>query len=101
VNEFFPILLTAEERKLFPECPRFVRWELVAPYEAQAIANHDQTFKRLAERGGLDPSELRAVVEGTSMRELVEKFQSAKTPAEQVLFLFESVEWLEKFVESK
>lgn len=39
-------------------CPREVPWSLVAPHEAQAKRNHDQTLQRLAERGGLDPKEM-------------------------------------------
>ena len=35
---------------------------LVAPHEAQAMRNHQQTVKRLAERGGLDPIEMLAVL---------------------------------------
>jgi hypothetical protein len=33
------------------------------PHRRQALANHDQTLERLAERGGLDPGEMVAVVE--------------------------------------
>ena len=36
---------------------------IVAPHERQARANHGQTLKRLAERGGLCPIELVAVLE--------------------------------------
>jgi hypothetical protein len=45
-------------------CPRTVPWSLLAPHEAQAKRNHDQTLKRLAERGGLCPSEMVNVIEG-------------------------------------
>lgn len=41
-----------------------VPWELVAPHEQQAKRNHQQTLARLNQRGGLDPIELRAVMEG-------------------------------------
>ena len=44
-------------------CPRDVPWDLVAPHERQALRNHDQTLERLAERGGLSPAELLAVLE--------------------------------------
>lgn len=40
-----------------------VPWSLIAPHERQAQKNHDQTLERLAERGGLDPSEMVAVIE--------------------------------------
>jgi hypothetical protein len=40
-----------------------VPWSLVGPHEKQALANHGQTLARLAERGGLDVTELAAVLE--------------------------------------
>lgn len=46
-----------------------VPWSFVAPYEAQAFANHDQSLERLHERGGLDPCELWAVVHGCRYRD--------------------------------
>ena len=50
--------------KLPENCPESVPWELVAPHEAQAMRNHcGQTLKRLAERGGLGPCEMVAVLE--------------------------------------
>lgn len=50
-------------------CPRFVPWSFVAPHEAQALANHGQTLRRLAARGGLSPAELLAVVSGKAWRD--------------------------------
>lgn len=44
-------------------CPRSVPWSLLAPHEAQALANHDQTLERLAQRGGLSPFEMVLVIE--------------------------------------
>lgn len=46
-----------------------VPWELVAPHEEQARSNHDQSLRRLHERGGLSPRELWAVVHGKRWRE--------------------------------
>lgn len=40
-----------------------VPWAFVAPHARQAQANHSQTLVRLAQRQGLDPTELLAVVE--------------------------------------
>lgn len=59
----FPILRDWQDRKR-PGGPRrrSVPWALVAPHSAQAWRNHDQTLERLAERGGLDPAELVAVL---------------------------------------
>lgn len=39
-----------------------VPWRLVAPFEAMAIANHDQDLKTLARRGGLSAGELWCIV---------------------------------------
>ena len=41
-----------------------IPWAAIAPSELQARRNHDQTLDRLAERGGLSPSEAIAVLEG-------------------------------------
>lgn len=40
-----------------------VPWSLIAPHEIQAQKNHHQTLERVAERGGLCPSEMVAVIE--------------------------------------
>lgn len=50
--------------------PKAIPWELVAPHESQALANHSQTLERLNERGGLDPRELYGVMNGYKWREL-------------------------------
>lgn len=55
----FPILA---ERAGSPKT--YVPWDLMAPHEAQALKNHTQTLDRLAQRGGLDPAEAVAVLEG-------------------------------------
>ncbi len=46
--------------KKFPDCPKEVPFELLD--EHQAKSNHSQTLQRLAERGGLYPSEMIAVI---------------------------------------
>jgi hypothetical protein len=43
---------------------------VVLPHEAQARANHDQTLQRLAERGGLAPCELAAVLNDRIWRKM-------------------------------
>lgn len=40
-----------------------IPWEVIATHEKQAMSNHGQTIKRLAERGGLDWVEALAVIE--------------------------------------
>lgn len=62
----FPVLWQGD-RKYLAElkrlgCPRTVPLALVQPHEHQALRNHDQTLARLAERGGLGPAELVAVL---------------------------------------
>jgi chorismate mutase len=46
-----------------------VPWSLIAPYEAQARANHGQSLKRLAERGGLGISEAMAIMSEAAFRD--------------------------------
>lgn len=46
-----------------------VPWEFVAPHERQAIVNHEQTLRRLAQRGGLSPKELWCVVHSKRWRD--------------------------------
>ena len=45
-------------------CPSDVPWGLVETNAKQCERNHGQTPERLAERGGLHPVELVAVIEG-------------------------------------
>ena len=45
-----------------------IPWSLIAPHEAQARRNHNQTLKRLAERLGLSPCEAVAVLEDREWR---------------------------------
>lgn len=67
----FPVLIQGSREKCVAlraaGCPETVPWDLLAPHEKQALRNHDQTLKRLAERGGLSPAEMVAVIEGSSI----------------------------------
>jgi len=45
-------------RELSNKCPASVPWSFVEDHEEQAQTNHYQTLERLAERGGLSPTEL-------------------------------------------
>lgn len=49
---------------------RSIPFAAVAPYEDRAKQNHDQSLDRLNERGGLDVSELWAIVHGKTLREV-------------------------------
>ena len=52
-------------------CPRAVPWWMVQQHETQAMRNHGgQTLVRLAERGGLGPDELCAVLEDRRWTEM-------------------------------
>ena len=65
----FPVLLSYSDVGKFEDCPKSVPWECIEPYEWQARRNHgQQSLQRLAERGGLDPTELVAVMERRSWR---------------------------------
>lgn len=54
-----------------------IPWEMIAPYESQAQSNHQQSLERLAERGGLDPSEALAVLESRRWHMMDPKFALA------------------------
>jgi hypothetical protein len=43
-------------------CPRSVPWEFVVEHAGGCMRNHSQTPERLAERGGLAPAEIVAVI---------------------------------------
>ena len=53
------------------------KWDRTVPFEwldeAQAQKNHGQTLKRLAERGGLDPSEAIALLNGDDWKPVSDK----------------------------
>ena len=58
------------DRSVFPimhgKYLKGIPWELIAPHERQAQDNHDQSLKRLAERGGLSPCEALVILENRS-----------------------------------
>lgn len=55
-ERMFPV--HSASRKKFPDLPKEIPWAFIAQYERRAQSNHDQTLARLAERGGLDWTEL-------------------------------------------
>jgi lambda repressor-like predicted transcriptional regulator len=67
----FPILSSYSER--IPGAPRSIPWDIVAPHEAQAKENHDQSLERLAQRGGLGWDEMAAVLEDRRWRKMDEQ----------------------------
>lgn len=60
----FPILYNPEDRKDRAALgwPSSVPWDFIAPYEKRAKSNHSQSLERLAQRGGLGPMEMYAVL---------------------------------------
>lgn len=54
----------------YPGIPSEIPWAIVANYGESAMRNHDQTLERLAERGGLSPCELIAVLEQRQWRKM-------------------------------
>jgi len=56
----FPILGTLE----------YIPWDMISAHENQAIINHGQTLKKLAERGGLDWTEAVAVLEDSDYKRI-------------------------------
>jgi hypothetical protein len=79
----FPVLLSYNE---LPNCPRSVPWSLLAPHEEQALRNHDQTLKRLAERGGLGVAEMVCVIDGKDLRDVM-KYKSEEAALPRLLEL--------------
>jgi hypothetical protein len=61
-------------------CPKRIPWERIAPHEAQALHNHDQTLERLAERGGLSPFEIMCAVEGHDLWPIPQNADVAAVP---------------------
>jgi hypothetical protein len=53
-----------EQQQGVPAIVLNIPWALIAPHEAQAIANHGQSLEHIARRGGLMADEACAVLEG-------------------------------------
>ena len=91
-RNYFPVMLTPRERKDFPDCPQFVAWEFVLPHNEQACLNHKQTLQRLAERGGLAPSELVAVLEDRKWKDMTMRDAVDALKTKQLVSLFKGPE---------
>jgi hypothetical protein len=59
VSRRFPIMIQhySKSYEVLRRGPGSIPWPMIAPHEARAKKNHDQTLERLAERGGLDAYE--------------------------------------------
>lgn len=64
----FPVLRGSHD----PQGPRDISWSLLEPHRKQAELNHGQTLERLAQRGGLCPQEIVAVLENRSLKDVVD-----------------------------
>jgi len=58
----FPIMISHRGTK--GPCPNSIPWVAIAPFEAQAKINHQQSIEKLADRGGLSPIEAYFVMTG-------------------------------------
>lgn len=68
----FPILLDYDGGRAWDalKAPHEVPWAILARHERQAMKNHDQALERLAQRGGLSPCEMVAVLEDREWRKM-------------------------------
>ena len=64
----FPVLESIGSR------PVYIPYNIISPHEAQAIRNHSQTLQQLAERGGLDWTEILAILNDKTWGEMGYKF---------------------------
>lgn len=69
--ELFPIM--ADQGRV-----EYIPFSVIEGHEAQAMRNHGQTLKRLAERGGLDYVETLAVLEDRHYTKMENKTAKAK-----------------------
>jgi hypothetical protein len=57
----FPVFL-GDQRSIWQGIPDSIPWKAISPHERQARVNHGQSIDVLAQRGGLSPYELLAVI---------------------------------------
>jgi hypothetical protein len=86
--EEFPVLWQGghkyEQRLAELGCPRRVPWKFIADHHEWCRVNHDQSPRKLAERGGLSPEEMVAVVRHIKLHKMPKM-----TADEEVAQLFE------------
>lgn len=71
----FPVLPSF--RRETEPCPSSIPWEMIEPCEKQALINHGQSLERLAERQGLAPTEILAVLDGIRYLDLNKKYKNS------------------------
>jgi hypothetical protein len=62
-SRLFPLAVDRDRTLAFPDAPTALPWPLVAAHESQALINHGQSVIELAENGGIDWSEMVAVLQ--------------------------------------
>ena len=74
----FPVLQTEHQTQ------EYIPYNIIAPHEAQAMRNHGgQSLQRLAERGGLDWTEILAVLRDKTWREMGYGLHCSKEEVDQ------------------
>lgn len=64
----FPVFLPSSARQDFGnECPKSIPWRILEPKEVTVLALFKMNLKTLAERGGLDPREIKSVFKGEKL----------------------------------
>lgn len=81
-DQTFPVLLGGRPDPGSTWVRRCVPWSFVAPHEAQAVRNHDQSLVRLASRGGLSPAEMLCVVKDQEWQWWAKPIPHAEVEAE-------------------
>ena len=62
-SRLFPLAVDRDRTLAFPDAPTALPWPLVAAHELQALINHGRSIAELALNGGIDWSEMVAVLE--------------------------------------
>ncbi len=83
------VLVLFEFRNAFPvlqpgcQTQEYIPYNIIAPHEAQAMRNHGgQTLRCLAERGGLDWTEILAVLKDKTWKEMGYGLHTSKEEVE-------------------
>lgn len=63
-HNLYPVLQSGRQPQ------EYIPYNIIAPHEAQAMRNHSQTLQRLAERGGLGWTEILAVLNDKTWKEM-------------------------------
>lgn len=82
----FPILMRPSERQELPHCPTYIPWRIVEKFQNRAELNHQQTLERLAERGGLSPQELLALLHDSPIFGTKYETMTTKTAVNDLIF---------------